>query len=158
MNFDPRAVYVGSDGELTKAFYRELNSRSIHGELATALFRAQKRSSAAKKYRGRKYKSAAYDVKGWSLSEICRILSQMDKLDLEPKYSWGWKRDPNTPGFEWVLFVELEQGQCSFHSADRLTGPDYTGDWDGTHVSADRIIAFCEQVLATEPSENGPHA
>lgn len=146
MKFDPRAVYEASNGELTKALYRELDSRSIHGQLATALFRAQKRSSAAKKYRGRRYTSESYAVKNWSMGEICRILSALGN-----EYVWGWQHDPKTVGYEWVLYVELPS-QVSFHSADRLTGPDYTGEWDGKHVSADRIIAFCEQVLSTEPS------
>lgn len=149
MIFNPRAVYEGSNGDLTKAFYREMDSRSIHGQLATALFRAQKRSSAAKKYRGRKYTSAAYDVKNWSMSEICRILSALGN-----EYAWGWKYDANKVGYEWCLYVVLDQGQVSFHSADRLAGPEYEGEWDGTHVSADRIIKFCEQVLAMESSSS----
>lgn len=133
-------VFRQNDGEVTKAYYAKMNSMGVDGQLAVALFRAQKRSTAAKSYRGNKYRHAAYDVKNWSLSEICRI------LDSRPGTSWGWKRDPGTPGYEWVLYVDLPTGQCSFHSADRLQGPDYSGDWDRSKASAERIIAFCDMV------------
>ena len=59
---------------------------------------------------------------------------------------WGWKRDPKTPGYEWVLYVDLPTGQCSFHSADRLNGPDYQGDWDGIGMSQERICRYCDMV------------
>lgn len=134
-------VFRGTDGEVTKAYYAQLNALSLEGQLAVALFRAQKRSTAAKKYRGNKYRHAAYDVKNWSLSEICRVAGAI------PSIVWGWKRDPNTPGFEWVLYVDLPQGQVSFHSADRLNGPDYRREWDGQRgMSVQRIIEFCDAV------------
>ncbi len=104
-------VFNQNDGEVTKAYYVELNSKGLNGQLGVALFRAQKRSTAAKKYRGRKYRSAAYDVKNWSLSEVCRILDTMTAFEMAPK--WGWKRDPGTPGYEWVLYVDLPTGQCT---------------------------------------------
>ena len=156
MGFVPREIYEGSDGVATRNFYEEMNSKSIHGELATALFRAQKRSSSAKKYRGRRYTEAAYSVKNWSLGEICRILTLIDKHTFDPPtpYTWGWKLDPDTPGYQWVLYVDLPQGQVSFHSLDRLKGPDYLGDWDGKRLSEERIIAFCDSIIGTttEPS------
>lgn len=136
-----REVFEQNDGEVTKAYYAELNAKGFLGQLGVALFRAQKRSTAAKSYRGRKFRHAAYDVKNWSLSEICRILST-NEHDLK----WGWKRDPNTPGFEHVLYVTLPTGQCSFHSADRLNGLEFSGDWDGKHLSRERIISFCDSV------------
>lgn len=136
-------VFKQNDGEVTKAWYADMSALGFKGQLAVALFRAQKRSSAAKKYRGRKFTQAAYDVKNWSLSEVCRILSGEDH-----EFRWGWKRDKNTPGFEWVLYVDLPTGQCSFHSADRLTGPSYTGQWDGIRASAERILNFCQSVMA----------
>ena len=150
MNFNPRAVYEASNGELTKALYRELDSRSIYGQLATALFRASKRSSAAKKYRGRSYRHEAYAVKSWSVSEVCRILTNLGN-----EFVWGWSYDEKAVGFEHTLYLDLKQGQVSFHSPDRLKGPDYPGEWDGTHLSADRIIAFCEEVLTVQPEGVG---
>jgi hypothetical protein len=141
-------VFNQQDGEVTKAYYAEMNQKGIPGQLAVALFRAQKRSTAAKKYRGGRFRRDAYDVKNWSLSEICRILSLVPGL-----FEWGWKADPNTIGFPWVLYVVLPQGQCSFHSADRLEGPDFVGDWDGLHLSRERILAFCDSV-GDHPVEN----
>jgi hypothetical protein len=134
-------VFNGNDGDVTKAYYAALRAKGFFGELALTLFRAQKRSTAAKRYRGGRYRHAAYDVKNWSLSEICRLLTQVDH-----GYAWGWGRDPKTPGFEWVLYVELPTGQVSFHSAERLGGPDYPRKWDGQKLSAERIIAFCDAV------------
>jgi len=136
-------VFHQNNGDVTKAYYAEMNTKGLAGQLAVALFRAQKRSLAAKKYRGRQYRGAAYEVKNWSLSEICRILSIPGH-----NYKWGWKRDSNTPGFEQVLYVELPTGQCSFHSPDRLTGPEFEGEWSGVRNSPDVIIAFCDSVEA----------
>lgn len=132
-------VFKQNDGDVTKAFYAELNQLGHMGQLAVALFRAQKRSAAAKNYRGGRFRRAAYDVKNWSLSEVCRILGQG-----EHGIRWGWKRDPGTPGFEQVLYVELPTGQCSFHSSERLNGPDFTGEWSGAKNSAEVIITFCD--------------
>lgn len=136
------ATFYQNDGQVTQAYYAEMNTFGHEGQLAVALFRAQKRSDAAKRYRGRSFRGEAYEVKNWSLGEICRLLSGPDH-----NFVWGWKRDPNTPGFEWVLYVELPTGQVSFHSASRLAGPDYRGEWDGQKgASTQRIIDFCNQV------------
>lgn len=136
-------IFRGNNGDVTKAWYAELQAKGFLGELAVALFRAQKRSTAAKRYRGGRYRRAAYDVKNWSLSEICRLLSRGGH-----RFEWGWQRDPNTPGFEWVLYVDLPTGQVSFHSAERLGGPDYFGKWDGVRgASEPRILAFCDAAM-----------
>ena len=135
-------VFHQNDGKVTTAYYERLNAKGWPGQLGVALFRAQKRSTAAKAYRGGRYKRAAYDVKNWSLSEICRILAATPNPP-----AWGWKEDPATPGYEQVLYVELPQGQVSFHSAVRIVGPDFTGVWDGAHKSAERILDFCDEVM-----------
>lgn len=134
-------MYRQQNGEVTKAYYAALNRIGYKGMLAVALFRAQKRSTAAKRYRGRHFKSSAYDVKNWSLGEICRVLKSWDF-----GYTWGWKRDPHTPGFEWVLYVDLPTGQASFHSAQRLEGPNYTGEWRPLPDSLTSILAYCDEV------------
>jgi len=141
-------VFHQKDGDVTKAFYAELATWGLRGELAVALFRAQKRSTAAKAYRRGRYRRAAYDVKNWSLSEICRLASRLGGV------RWGWGRDESAPGFEWVLYLDLPQGQVSFHSATRLSGPDYPGKFDGQRgASEPRILMFCDAVLsgASEP-------
>lgn len=135
-------VFRQNDGDVTKDYYAHMNARGSMGQLAVALFRAQKRSSAAKSYRHGRYRRAAYDVKNWSLAEVCRILKSF-----EHSMVWGWQRDPKTPVFDWVLYVELPTGQCSFHSAERLDGPDYQGVWDGViGGSVTNILAFCKTV------------
>ncbi len=139
-------VFAQNNGEVTRAYYEVLNARGPAGQVAVALFRAQKRSTRAKKYRRGKWRHAAYDVKNWSLSEVCRLLKEHGAA-LSIRY--GWKRDPNTPGFEQVLYVDLPNGhgQVSFHSAVRYEGPDYAGDWDGHRLSAERIIAYADAVM-----------
>jgi hypothetical protein len=138
-------VFAQNNGNTTKAYYGELAKCGHAGELAVALFRAQKRSSAAKKYRGSRFRSDAYDVKNWSMSEITRLL-QKDNLGM----AWGWGYDENTPNFEHVLYVELPSGQCSFHSAERLNGPAYARGWDGFHMSKEHILRFCDAVMSAE--------
>jgi hypothetical protein len=143
-NMDAQTVFNQQNGEVTKAYYAEMNSKGLPGQLAVALFRAQKRSTAAKKYRRGRFTRDAYDVKNWSISEVCRILDTMAAFESAPQ--WGWKRDSKTPGYEWVLYVDLPTGQCSFHSPQRLSGPDYLKDWDGIGMSEPRIIRYCDMV------------
>lgn len=144
-----RDIFDGNNGDATKAYYLDLNARGPAGELAVALFRAQKRSTAAKRYRRGKFRHAAYDVKNWSLTEICRVLVAHGAALC---VTWGWGRDEGTPGYEWVLYVDLPNGQMSFHSAERFAGPDYPGQWDRQHLSEERIIAFCDWVEEGQPA------
>ena len=144
-------VFEGSDGALTVAYYRRLQGLGPAGKVAMNLFRAQKTSSRAKHYRGRQYRHASYDVKNYSLQQLCAELVNYNGTAIflaEPSpLAWGWKRDPHTPGFEWVLYVVLPTGQVSFHSAVRGTGPEFSGDWDQSGASRDRILAWCDQLL-----------
>jgi hypothetical protein len=142
-------IYEGSDGKATKALYHKLETRGMIGVVAVNLFRAQKCSARAKVYRGGikgkgSYSAMAYQRKNWSMENLCRVLGEnADKLGMR----YGWKRDDGTPGYEWLLYVDLPNGQVSFHSAVRLDGPDYLGEWDNKKKSAERIIIFCEKVL-----------
>jgi hypothetical protein len=142
-------VYVGSDGDVTRAFYAELEQRGPLGKVALNLFRAQKCSARAKMYRRRAHKGEAYDRKNWSMGLLCEELALYggSKRCADPLINYGWKQDPSTPGFEWVLYVDLPQGQVSFHSATRGAGPDYPGEWCGEHLSAERIVAFCDHCM-----------
>jgi hypothetical protein len=143
-------VYGGSDGKLTTRYYEELQARGPVGVIALNLFRAQKCSSRAKVYRGGirgkgSYKGMAYDRKNWSMGNLCTALAaHADALGIR----WGWKPDGAQEYHSWVLYVDLPMGQVSFHAASRGTGPDYAGDWDGQHASADRILTFCDGVFA----------
>ena len=151
-------VFAQSNGELTKRYYVELEKRGSLGLIAVNLFRAQKTSTRAKLYRGRRYKDAAYDTKTWSMQNLVKILAdrwpELWRENIESgadRPTYGWKEDPETLFGErasWVLYVDLPQGQVSFHSPTRLDGPDYVGEWDGQRKSAERILAFCDSVYA----------
>lgn len=139
-------VYKGSVGSTTQAFYAELQKRGAIGALAVNLFRASKTSERAKVYRGRTYRGLSYDRKNWSLENICKLLAEHgDDMGIR----WGWKRDPNTPGYEWVLYVDIPDfGQCSYHSAVRLCPQNYTGEWDGKKgATVQVVIDFAEWVM-----------
>jgi hypothetical protein len=145
-------VYAGSDGDVTKRYYEELCERGVIGFVAMNLFRAQKCSVRAKKYT-RRYKGNAYDRKNWSMGNLARTLV-LNGAALG--ICFGWKEDPGQAYHNWVLYIDLPTGQASFHAAERGEGPEYTGDWDGLHLSAERILAFCDSVMAlpvgiTEP-------
>jgi len=146
---EAREVYEGSDGELTKRYYAELEKLGPVGIVALNLFRAQKNSTRAKKYRGGirgvgSFRGMAYDRKQWAISNLCQALQVFaEELGIE----WGWGRDLAEAWNSWVLYVELpELGQVSFHSPARGEGPDYQKQWDGKKLSEERIIRFCDQV------------
>jgi hypothetical protein len=156
-------VYTASDGELTTRYYSHLQEHGPVGIVAVNLFRAQKNSERAKKYRGGirgqgSYKSMAYDRKSWAMGNLCGVLAE-HAAALSIRY--GWKQDP-APVFgqapSWVLYVDLPQGQCSFHSPHRGAGPDYPGDWDRKHKSVERILAFCDAMGNAAESRTAPTA
>ena len=145
-----RDVFTQSNGEITKRYYAELTAIGTIGLIATCLFRAQKTSTRAKLYRGGnrngRYRDQAYEVKQWSMGELCKILLANGS---EIGFRWGWKEDPAAEYNVWVLYVDIPDiGQVSFHSPTRGTGPDYPGDWDHSHASEDRILRFCDDVFA----------
>ncbi len=150
-------VYNGSDGEVTKAFYAELEKLGVIGIVALNLFRAQKCSERVKKYRGGnghgRYKDQAYERKSWSMGLLCKALQDHGKV---LGITWGWGLDGSQDNFApWVLYVDLPQGQVSFHALSRGAGPDYDGKWDGSVGSSPvRIIGFCDRILlnAKEPA------
>jgi len=146
------SVFRQNDGKVTTAYYIEMNAKGLLGQLSVALFRAQKRSIAAKTYRGRRFTRAAYEVKNWSISEIVRILCLMDKTHDVSSLTWGWGYDAKAIHFEHVLYVTLPTGQISFHSDERLEGPDYPGEWDGQKMSRERILTFCDSIDDDTPA------
>lgn len=137
-------VFVGSNGAMTRAFYAELEKLGPAGIVALNLFRAQKCSDRAKVYRGRGYKDAAYDRKSWSMGNLCAALAEhSEALGIR----WGWGTDARLPYTPHVLYIDLPPGQVSFHSPERMAGPDYPGKWDEMPGwSRGRIICFCEVV------------
>lgn len=148
---DPRRVFEGNNGDDTKALYALLDGLGPHGMLCTALFRAQKRSERAKQYQkargARRYAGAAYDVKQWSLQEVCRIMALHPEALQLP---YGWKQDHTTRFGErssWVLYVDTPHGQASFHAPSRCYGPEYVGEWVKGEGSREAILRYCECVL-----------
>jgi hypothetical protein len=141
-------IYAGSDGAATRSLYAELERRGPIGILARYLLTAQKASERAKVYRGGirgvgSYRSLAYDKKNWSLEQLAAVLSEHGA---QLGIAWGWKEDPAQEFHNQVLYVDLPTGQVSFHASSRGKGPDYPGDWDEQHKSAERIVAWVEQV------------
>lgn len=141
-------IYSGSDGEATKALYAQLATHGPIGEVATNLFRAMKSSERAKVYRGGGYRGMAYERKNWALSNLTAMLVQHASA---LRLVYGWQRDEDTPGYPWVVYVDLPTGQVSFHAPSRGDGPDYAGAWDGIKgVSADRIVRWCQSIVSGE--------
>ena len=151
-------VYSGSNGEITRQYYAELMKRGRIGTIAMNLFRAQKCSERAKLYRGGirgqgSFRSMAYERKGYSMQMLSMNLKELRGDDLI-RINFGWKRDEKvilSGDDSWVLYVDLPTGQVSFHSSIRYEGPDYQGDWDRQRASAERILAFCDAVMAGMP-------
>lgn len=144
-------IFEGSDSEITKAYYAVLATRGPAGDVAINLMRAQKCSTRAKRYRGGirgvgSYRSMAYDTKNWAIEKLCDVLEEHGAtLGIR----FGWKRDPLVVFGErpsWVLYVDLPQGQVSFHSPERLSFHDYAGEWDRERKSEERILAFCDSI------------
>jgi len=141
------AVFAGSNAAATIALYDELKACGPEGLVAMELFRIQKASSRAKVYRGGGVRGRAYDKKQWAMDNLCGHLAALGTL------RWGWKTDPAQAYHNWVLYVDLPNGQVSFHTADRGAGPDYPDDWDGArNVSPQRICRFVADVFAKVPA------
>jgi hypothetical protein len=146
-------VLSQNDGYVTKAYYRDMEALGTLGHIAVCLFRAQKRSARAKDYRRGKYRRAAYDVKAWSMQELCKALTEhAEEFDIR----WGWKEDSSVLFGEepsHVLYVDLPGiGQCSFHNPSRMEGPEYKGEWSGIKNSDEVIVRFCGSVAALPDS------
>jgi len=153
---DVRRIYLGSNGEATRALYAYLESIGPMGHIAVNLFRACKASERAKVYRGGGYKGAAYDRKQWSIDNVVRVLD-LERAGEALGIRWGWgvdaalkeRGDPH----HFVLYVDLPTGQVSFHTAHRASGPDYPDAWDGVRQqSAARICDWVGQ-LVEEPGK-----
>lgn len=139
-------TYLGSDGEATKALYAEIAAHGPAGEIAVNLIRAHKTSSRAKLYRrGPGHKTASYDRKDWSLSNLATLLgTHGDEMGIR----WGWAKDKTREFHNIILYVDLPTGQVSFHTGTRREGPDYPGEWDRVRdVGAYRICAWTSSLF-----------
>jgi hypothetical protein len=146
-------VYYGSNSADTARVMRELQRRP-GGLIAVLLFRAQKASSRAKKYKGGikdgpSYRNLAYQKKDECIGNLCMALME------QSEFTWGWGLDDKVSsgsGPKHVLYVDLPTGQVSFHNYAKYKGPDYSGEWDGVRgASEDRILEFCTSVMEQSP-------
>lgn len=141
-----RNAYFGSNAMATRRSYGKLESIGPLGQITAELLRAQKASARAKKYHGGhgrvSYRRRAYERKSDALGMLCALL-ESDNCRLH----WGWTWDPNQSQSPWVIYIDLPNGQVSFHARDRGHGPSYEGNWDGKHESEERIIAFAETLM-----------
>lgn len=140
---DVKRAYHGSDAALTRRVLKCLESCGWHGKIAATLFRIQKSSERAKCYRG-EYKGLAYDNKDSHLERLCGLLENQTAIH------WGWGRDNAAEhGPRNVIYVDLPNGQVSFHNFHRHGKRAYGKPWDGTYLSVDRILEFCSLIQPT---------
>lgn len=138
-NMTARQAFEGSDASNTREYLKRVQREGVMGAIAADLFRCQKASTRAKSYRGSSV-ARAYARKGAAMADLCRRLASSAVL------RWGWKADLGNGFAPWVLYVDLPNGQVSFHALGRGDGPDYPGNWDQQHMSEERILAFCDLV------------
>lgn len=140
------SIFQGSDAHATIALYDDLKTFGSAGLVAMELFRAQKASTRAKVYR-RGFKGKAYEKKEWAMNNLAAALAAHGEM------RWGWKEDPAQEFHKWVLYVDLPNGQVSFHAAASGEGPIYPGDWDGIrNMSPTRICRFVADLFARVPA------
>lgn len=131
-----REIFFGSDGERSKALYSQLERIGPHGRIAALCLRAQKASDKANFYIFREYKRIAYERQNEALIALVDTLNQSSIIR-----TWGWGRDE--AGYhKWVLYVDLPQGQVSWHNESKIGDRDYPNQSDGTGLSQERILAF----------------
>lgn len=156
-SFSVRNIYYGSNGVQTRRLLSALSEGLPLGRIAAELFRIQKASSRAKRYKGgirrgngklTSYRDLAYDAKQVAIQKLCKSLS-----DDAHGLTWGWGVDASQSHNTHVLYVDLPNGQVSFHSPARLDGETYCSKWDGMRASEARIIAFCQSVLSEVASD-----
>jgi hypothetical protein len=144
-------IYFGSNAAASRSFCSKLESSGAIGRIAAQLFRVQKASSRAKVYRGGvrgsngqgySYRDMAYERKNECIEQLCRILEHNSG-----GLKWGWGHDDQQFEAKHVLYLELPCGQVSFHCPVRYAGQDFDGEWDGEHLSQERVIEFCQRVF-----------
>jgi hypothetical protein len=91
----------------------------------------------------------AYERKQWSIDNLCTALTEhAEKIGLV----WGWGDDPKEPVHSAVLYIDLPQGQVSFHTYPGAMGPKYEKPLDGVHgASETRVCRYVAQILSGEP-------
>lgn len=150
MRGSAQEIFRQNDSEVTKGWYDEMNKRGVEGQLAVALFRAQKSWDNVEKWPVSRFSEQKNNHRRWSLSEVCRILSEHP--DLCP---WGWGKEDHlaTPAWPHVLHLELPRcGSLTFFCEVRLQGPDHQRFYPYTTAelersfTRDRILDYCDRI------------
>lgn len=139
-------AYFGSTAAITRRVYDTLRKLGSDGHVAQLLLAAAKASSRAKQQRRSKYREHAYARKEAAIAELCELLPHTNLL-------WGWSADEAVVVAPYVIYVELPDGQVSFHSPRRGKGPCYRRKWDGQYASEDRIIAYAQSQLMSQTNQ-----
>jgi len=120
---DAGSVYYGSNGGVSRSFCAKLEKKGHLGRIAAQLFRVQKASSRAKVYRGgikrsgglrQSFRDLAYQRKDECIKRLCDLLVA-DSCAMK----WGWKVDVKQSFANNLLYVDLPNGQVSFHVINR---------------------------------------
>ena len=145
-------AFDSRDREVTTAYQNALLCRGRAGQLAFGLFRAQKRSTLAKSYRG-KYKRKSYDGKNEALKYLDAVLTKWgDAMGVD----WGWKKDPHQDYHNQVLYVHLKDArQASFHGEKAISKRQFRGAWDQRGGSEANILWYCDAVMARIEPRDG---
>lgn len=142
-------AFDASDASLTIGYQDALLQRGAIGQVAFGLFRAQKRSAKAKKYR-RSNRRNAYDSKNDAIKYVDAALTLSKDVDYIE--GWGWQYDPATIGYENVLYVQTCFGQCSYHCAQKFSDKVFRWEWDTNSSSRQTVLRLCDAVVgAFEP-------
>ena len=89
------------------------------------------------------YRDLSYQRKDKKIQELAQFLENNKGLVAR----WGWGKDLESEGPKNILYVDLREGQVSFHSWKRYSGDNYPGKWDRQGISEHRILAFCDRLL-----------
>jgi hypothetical protein len=133
-----KEAFDTSDAADFRGFAKLLEEVGALGKIAADLLRCQKSSTRAKLYGRSEYRTFSYERKETHLARLCVQLATAG-------LTWGWQEDKSSH-VPWILYVDLPNGQVSFHCYERFTGPEYPGKWDEQHASEVRVIGFADWV------------
>ncbi|MBL6852365.1 MAG: hypothetical protein ISS15_05430 [Alphaproteobacteria bacterium] len=140
-------VYLGSNGDKTKALYQRLNALGPVGFVASNLFRACKCSERAKDYRRGSQKREAYRRKQWSLDNLdgVRCCSNMAQRSGSSGAGRPIRRRNSTSK---CSMSSSRPARLAFTPRRAATARIFVGAWDGVRGEApERICRWVVQVL-----------
>ena len=154
--------------EVSKAFRRKVGGlrRRKHIDAYTRLLLAlydtqlasdQAKSRAANDIHFDDYEDhSGYAAANYRRSRLARDADYMEKerhlrdacsLAKGAGICFGYQESDTSEVAPYVIYFELKTGQVSFHTADYGSCPAYHGQWDGQHISRERIMAAIAEVI-----------